>query len=251
MTEPNGGAGEGRFGVHLGTVTDNNDPEQRGRVRVLVPVLNAREALPSWALPRGQNYGAKRNASRAPGAPQRKPARGRFIVPEVDAQVLVTFLDGNPEVPLWEPGPMLAADVPASVKSSTRATSDRYPAKSMLLRGRSVEVIEHEAGELDVTMDGGRELRVDTKGAKLNVSTGPGGAVVLNGGSSSQRAARMGDRVNCGRLLVVPGPSGIASIAWVPPEGGAPITIPVAPGIEIHALIAQGSASTLIGGDPT
>lgn len=246
MTEPNGGAGEGRFGVHLGTVTDNNDPEQRGRVRVLVPVLNAREALPSWALPRGQSYGAKRNASRAPGAPQRKPARGRFIVPEVDAQVLVTFLDGNPEVPLWEPGPMLAADVPASVKSSARATSDRYPAKSMLLRGHSVEVVEHEAGDLDVTMDGGRELRIDTKGAKLSVSTGPGGAVVLNGGTASKKAARKGDRVDCGRLSVTTGPSGVATVAWTPPGGGLPVTITPA-GLDIYGLIETGSATTLIG----
>lgn len=246
MTEPTGGAGEGRFGVHLGTVTDNNDPEQRGRVRVFVPDINVREALPSWALPRGQSYGAKRNTSRAPGAPQRKPARGRFLVPEVDAQVLVTFLGGNPEVPLWEPGPMLAADVPASVKSSTRATSDRYPTKSMLLRGRSVEVVEHEAGDLDVVMDGGREVRVDTKGAKLNVSTGPGGALVVNGGTASQKAARKGDRVNCGRLSVTTGPSGVAAVLWTPPGGGAPVPITTG-GIAIYGTIDGGSETCLIG----
>lgn len=250
MTEPNGGAGEGRYGVHLGTVIDNNDPEQRGRVRVIVPHINAREALPSWALPRGQSYGGARNTSRAPGAPQRKPARGRFIVPEVDAVVLVTFLDGNPEVPLWEPGPMLAADVPASVKSSARATSDRYPSKSLLARGRSVEVLEHEAGDLDVTMDGGRELRVATKGAKLKIDTGPGGALVVNGGTSSQKAARTGDRVNCGRLSVTTGPSGVAAVLWVPPGGGVPITLTPA-GVEIYGTIETGSATTLIGGAAT
>lgn len=236
----------GRFGHYLATVTENRDPEQRGRVRVHVPSINARDALPTWAIPIGQSLGGAINRAPLAGAPRTHPARGVFTVPEVGAQLVVVFLDGHVEHPMWMPGPMLANEVYPEVKSREGATSDAYPRKSML-RGRSLKVVEHELGDLDVSMEGGREVRITTNGARFVVRTLPDNPVVLNDGTADTGAARKGHRVDCGSLSVTTGPSGVTAVLWTPPEGGSPVTLtPV--GVDIHGVIAEGSAKVWIGG---
>ncbi len=69
-----------RFGVHIGYVTDRDDPEQLGRVRVCVPGLL--EPHSGWAWPLGTSGGGSKN-------------RGLFAVPEVNAEVAVWFNQGD------------------------------------------------------------------------------------------------------------------------------------------------------------
>lgn len=45
MSEHEEGGGRGRFGVYLGRVMDNRDPDQRYRVRGRFPNFNARDGL--------------------------------------------------------------------------------------------------------------------------------------------------------------------------------------------------------------
>lgn len=258
MDEHQEGGGRGRFGIYLGTVIDNRDPEQRGRVRVLVPSVNAREVLPTWAPPMGQSYGGERNRSQVGGAPERHPARGHFLVPEVDATVVVMFLEGNPALPMWMPGPPLAADVYPDVKSPEGATSDAYPSKSMLARGRSLTVLEHEHGELDVTMDGAREVRIDTQGAKLSVRTLPDNPVILNDGSSAQLAARVGDEVDIGDFTFVgvfsPTSGALTSLTISFPDGTAHTLTALSPSASftnVKGVVATGAPKVWIGGNAT
>lgn len=250
-------ASAGRFGHYLATVTENRDPEQRGRVRVHVPSINARDALPTWALPLGQNLGG--DSVRAPlaGAPRTKPARGLFTVPAVGAQLVVVFLDGHVEHPMWMPGPMLANEVYPEVKSREGATSDAYPWKSML-RGRSLKVVEHELGDLDVSMEGGREVRITTNGARFVVRTLPDNAVVLNDGAESQLAARVGDEVDIGDFTFTgvfnPSNGALTSLTITFP-GGATHTInlasPSATFSNLQGRIATGAPKVWIGGTKT
>jgi len=77
---------EKRFGKFRGTVTDNKDPQKRGRLKLSVPsVLEGQES--DWALP-CLPYG---------GAGQ----QGLFMIPEVDAQVWVEFEEGDIHRPIW------------------------------------------------------------------------------------------------------------------------------------------------------
>ncbi|MCP4607052.1 MAG: hypothetical protein GY847_42155, partial [Proteobacteria bacterium] len=71
-------------GMHLGYVTDREDPEQLGRVRVCVPGLL--EPHSAWAWPLGTSGGGSKN-------------RGFFAVPEVGADVAVFFARGNLDRP--------------------------------------------------------------------------------------------------------------------------------------------------------
>lgn len=248
----------GRFGIYLATVIDNRDPEQRGRVRVHVPSVNARDALPTWALPLGQNIGGTINRAPLAGAPRTHPARGLFTVPEEGAQVAVMFLDGSPEHPVWMAGPMLASDVYPEVKSAQGATSDAYPRKSVL-RGRALKVVEHELGDLDVSMEnGGREVRITTGGARFVVRTLPDNAVVLNDGTASRLAARTGDKVDIGDFVFTgvfnPSNGALTSLTITFPSGATHTINLASPSATFSALqgtVAEGAPKVWIGGDST
>jgi len=74
------------YGKYRGFVTDNRDPEKRGRLKVMVPsVLGDQDT--GWALP-CLPFGGLAN-------------QGLFMVPEVDAQVWVEFEEGNVDHPIW------------------------------------------------------------------------------------------------------------------------------------------------------
>jgi Type VI secretion system/phage-baseplate injector OB domain len=252
------GGGRGRFGVYLGRVMDNRDPEQRGRVRVLVPIVNANEILPTWAFPAGQSYGGRANNSRVAGAPARGPVRGSFIVPEIDATVMVMFLDGNPELPMWWPGPPPADGIYPEVKSGTRAGTDTYPSKSMLVRGRALRVLEKEMGSVEVSMDNPRDISIETGGGNLRVRTLPSGKLVINDGAASQFSARVGDDVDIGDFSFVgafsPSSGALTSLTITFPDGTSHTLTalsPTATFTNVKGTVATGSPSVLVGGTKT
>lgn len=76
------------FGPYHGKVVDNVDPEGGRRVRCIVPGLI--EPASAWALPRTFGGGA--------------PKRGGHRVPEIGADVIVEFLGGDPERPIYSGG---------------------------------------------------------------------------------------------------------------------------------------------------
>jgi uncharacterized protein involved in type VI secretion and phage assembly len=74
------------YGVYRGTVVANDDPQDRGRVRVVVPGAGVMQAPNIWISPAGL-YGAGLN-------------RGWFWPPEVGDSVWVSFSQGQARYPL-------------------------------------------------------------------------------------------------------------------------------------------------------
>jgi len=76
------------YGKYRGTVINNIDPEQRGRIMAFVPdVLGI---IPSsWALP---------------CAPIAGKQEGVFMVPQIGAKVWIEFEQGDPDYPIWVGG---------------------------------------------------------------------------------------------------------------------------------------------------
>lgn len=73
------------FGKYRGTVIDNVDPMQMGRLMVLVP--DASNVLPStWAMPCFPFGGIQ---------------AGMFAVPAVGSGVWIEFEQGDPDFPIW------------------------------------------------------------------------------------------------------------------------------------------------------
>lgn len=79
---------------YLGVVEENKDPERLGRLKVRVNAIYgdsrhvSTEALP-WAIPFGLPAGGSKSSG------------GVSWLPEPGDQVLVMFLDGEPEKPVW------------------------------------------------------------------------------------------------------------------------------------------------------
>ena len=78
------------FGTYVGTVTENNDPIKRGRLRARVPGIHEPES--PWVLPAGQPGGGKLG-------------RGSHSIPAIGSQVLIRYLNGEAEHSIWEAGP--------------------------------------------------------------------------------------------------------------------------------------------------
>src|SRR5258707_12387304 len=101
--------GEKYYGKYRGTVLNNVDPMQMGRIQVMVPDVS--NVIPSsWAMP---------------CVPIAGKQMGAYVVPQVGAGVWVEFEQGNPDYPIWvggfwgsaAEGPALAlAGIPASPK---------------------------------------------------------------------------------------------------------------------------------------
>jgi type VI secretion system (T6SS) baseplate-like injector VgrG len=85
------------YGKYRGTVIENIDPEQIGRVICMVPdVLGI--APSSWAMPCVPAAGIQ---------------SGIFVVPPIGSGVWIEFEQGNPDYPIWTGGFWgLVADVP-------------------------------------------------------------------------------------------------------------------------------------------
>jgi hypothetical protein len=86
------------YGKYRGTVFNNVDPEQIGRIQAIVPDVFG-EAPSSWAMPCLPIAGID---------------SGVFSVPEPDAGVWIEFEHGDPDRPIWVGGYWgSAAEVPA------------------------------------------------------------------------------------------------------------------------------------------
>lgn len=88
---------EGFYGKYRGTVINNVDPEQRGRIQAIVPAVS--NVFPtSWAMP---------------CVPMAGKQQGVFMVPQLGSGVWMEFEGGDPDKPIWTGGFWgIAAEVP-------------------------------------------------------------------------------------------------------------------------------------------
>jgi len=94
------------YGVYRGTVLNNVDPMQIGRIQVIVPDTGG--LTPStWAMP---------------CVPFAGKQSGVFVVPAIGSGVWVQFENGDPDYPVWTGGWWgLAAEVPLAALAGNPA----------------------------------------------------------------------------------------------------------------------------------
>ncbi len=87
-TVPHGAVMNKFHGKYRGTVVNNVDPEQRGRIQALVPDVSG--LIPSsWAMP---------------CVPFAGKQSGVYVVPQIGAGVWIEFEQGDPDYPIWVGG---------------------------------------------------------------------------------------------------------------------------------------------------
>jgi uncharacterized protein involved in type VI secretion and phage assembly len=138
------------YSKYSGIVTDNDDPEQRGRVKVQVPsVLQDVEAWARPCLP-----------------------YGHFFIPPVGTQVWVEFEAGDPNYPIWVGVWYLVDQVPEEAKISPPdnrviQTASGHTIQIMDQDGEEKIVIKHKDDSFVSIDKNGSVLIANQKGSFL------------------------------------------------------------------------------------
>lgn len=163
------------FGVYGGLVEENRDPEKLGRVKVRVPaIFGLASEIPTdrlpWALPRGLPFGNSQDSG------------GISWLPAIGDTVWTSFLDGEPEKPLWEwgMGPKQSRDNLKLHEYSE--TQNGYPDRAILSRfGHSVEF---KPEKVTVTTKEGQQIVLSVSqsesGGGIVITTPKGQSIRLN-----------------------------------------------------------------------
>jgi uncharacterized protein involved in type VI secretion and phage assembly len=163
------------FGKHRGTVVNNIDPLQIGRVQVSVP--NVTIIPGSWAMPCFPVTGIQ---------------TGVFTVPLVGAGVWVEFEGGDPDFPIWTGGFFgSAAEVPAMSRLIPPAVPG-FTFQTPLQNGISISDVPGPSGGIMLKTTTGAMILVNDIG--ITISNGKGATIVLAGPSVT---------INQGALVVV------------------------------------------------
>jgi len=216
---------ERRFGKFRGTVTDNQDPDKRGRLRLLVPSVLGNEET-DWALP-CLPYGG--------GA-----GYGLFMVPANNAQVWVEFEEGDIHRPIWtgvfwQQG----SDVPTDASRSDPTnqlwqtpaghilelddkSGDEHirlhhkgGAEAVIDKDGSISLTDQQGAVVKLDANAGKVTITDANGNKLEMSSS--GTVVEDGNGNKIEMASAGVTVT-GQQIVVKG-----SQVMLGGQGGEPI----------------------------
>lgn len=146
-------SGEKFWGKYRGTVVNNIDPEQRGRLTCLVP--DVLSIVPTtWAEPC------------TPLAGPTGPPMGVYMVPPIGAGVWVEFEQGDPDYPIWVGCRWgSAADVPSQAKAGLPAS----PSIVLQTAGQNMVVISDVPGPAGGIMirSGGTTLTISQAGISM------------------------------------------------------------------------------------
>ncbi len=151
-----------QFGKHRGTVVNNIDPLQIGRIQAIVPALSA---LPiSWAMPCMPWGGIN---------------TGVFAVPQVGSGVWIEFERGDPDYPIWTgcywgntaEVPLMAKTVPPAVSGITLQT--------LAKNGIVISDVPGPTGGIMIQTSTGAMISVSDVG--IIISNGKGAVINLTG----------------------------------------------------------------------
>jgi hypothetical protein len=115
------------YGKYRGVVTDNNDPDNLGRLKAKVPRLLGDEET-GWALPAFPYGGAT--------------DQGLFLVPDVNAGVWIEFEGGDLSYPIWTGTWFSSGDIPESAQPAQKVLKTKS--------GHKI-VLDDDANTLEIT----------------------------------------------------------------------------------------------------
>lgn len=159
------------FGKFRGTVVQNVDPQQMGRIQAIVP--SATNVIPTtWAMPCVPFTGRQ---------------SGVFVVPAIGSAVWIEYEQGDLDYPIWTGGFWgSAAEVPA-IALAGNPLSPSIVLQSGLGNSITISDLPGPAGGIQIKSAGGAAILVNetgitiTNGAATIVLAGP--TVTINNGA--------------------------------------------------------------------
>jgi uncharacterized protein involved in type VI secretion and phage assembly len=131
------------FGKYRGTVTDNMDPNNLGRIKATAPRVLG-DQVSGWALPAFPYGGAKE--------------QGLFALPDVGAGVWLEFEEGDLSYPIWTGTWYPSGAIPESAD----ATKKVFKTSS----GHKI-VLDDNGGKLEITDSNSNTITMDANTIKI------------------------------------------------------------------------------------
>ena len=158
MTEPSR-----YYGKYRGSVINNVDPLQIGRIQVMVPDVSSL-MLSSWAMP---------------CLPVGGMQMGMFTVPSIGAGVWVEFEQGDPDYPIWT-GCFwgVTAEVPAMAKTVPPGVSG-ITLQTTLMNGIVISDLPGPTGGIMLKSPTGATIIVNDTG--IYIQNGKGASIMMTG----------------------------------------------------------------------
>jgi len=153
------------YGKYRGTVLNNVDPMQIGRLMVQVPDVSAL-IPPSWAMPSFPITGKQ---------------MGAYMIPQIGAGVWVEFEQGNPDYPIWS-GCWYgsAAEVPALALAGNPA-SPNIVLQTALQNSIVISDLPGPTGGIMLKSTTGATIIVNDTG--IYIQNGKGASLIMTGPS--------------------------------------------------------------------
>jgi uncharacterized protein involved in type VI secretion and phage assembly len=142
------------FGKYRGHVTDNNDPDDLGRVKAKVPRALG-DVETGWALPAFAYGGASE--------------QGLFAVPDVGAGVWIEFEGGDLSYPIWAGTWFTSGDIPESAKPAQKVLKTKSGHKL---------VFDDDGGSVEITDSNGNTIKMDS--STINITAGNATKIVID-----------------------------------------------------------------------
>jgi hypothetical protein len=155
------------YGKYRAFVSDNADPEHRGRLRLRIPSVLGKDVISGWALPCAPYGGAA--------------GQGFFFIPDKDAGVWVEFEAGLLEYPVWvgtfwsKPGG--SSEVPEPANSQSPPTS-----KLIRTTNHTLELADGSDGQAIKITDGANQNQVTLDKKGILIQDGNGNKITLKSG---------------------------------------------------------------------
>jgi hypothetical protein len=189
------------YGKYRGIVVDNKDPEQLGRLRLLVPSVfggtpdDAQaddDLVTDWAWPCVMAGGLA--------------DQGSFFIPDIGAKVWVEFEEGNLDCPLWVgtvwAKPSSGSEIPKEAKNMVGNKPERRVLKTSSghvlqfcdTKGKETITLQHksgamlhfdEKGSVTIKLDSGTMIYLNAGKEELSFATKDGNNVRLGGSNVS------------------------------------------------------------------
>lgn len=151
------------FGKYRGTVVQNVDPEQRGRIQAMVPDVS--NVVPTtWA---------------SACVPLTGKSMGTYLVPQIGAGVWIEYEQGDIDYPIWAGGFWgVAAEVPALALAGN-PVSPSIVLQTGLQHSISMSDVPGPTGGIMLKSSTGAMILVNDVG--ITISNGKGATIVMNG----------------------------------------------------------------------
>jgi len=164
------------YGVYRGTVVNNIDPLQIGRIQATVPDVSGLTPT-TWAMP---------------CVPMAGKQMGAFVVPQIGAGVFLQFEAGDPDRPVWVGGWWGdVAEVPALALAGVPGNPN-IVIQSMLQNAVIVSDLAGPTGGIMLRSTTGATIIVNDTG--IYIQNGKGASIVMTGPTVT---------INNGALVVV------------------------------------------------